>query len=356
MSVVSRADAYQREHRWAGLPIAVLYKFTDDQGSYLAAQIAYYGFVAAFPLLLLLSTILGYALHGNEHLQREVLNSALAQFPVIGGQVTANIRSFHGSTPGLVIGMLGCVYGGLGIVQALQNALNKVWAVPRGARPNPVRARLRSLLLLAFSGVSVVATTVLSALGSAADAYGASLGFSVRVIATAAAVALNVTLFTVAFKVLTARSVTIRQIRDGAIAAAVTWQALQWGGTLLLGRELKGATATYGLFALVLGLVAWIYVGAVTTLLCAEFNAVRAGQLWPRSLPSLFTDNPELTPADRRAYASYAQTERHKSLEKIDVTFGEPPQPAAAEPVPVNDIEPVPVNDGEPARRAEAGG
>jgi YihY family inner membrane protein len=364
MSVVSRADAYQREHRWAGLPIAVLYKFTDDQGSYLAAQIAYYGFVAAFPLLLLLSTVLGYALHGNEHLQREVLNSALAQFPVIGGQVTANIRSFHGSTPGLVIGMLGCVYGGLGIVQALQNALNKVWAVPRGARPNPIRARLRSLLLLAFSGLSVVATTVLSALGSAADAYGASLGFSVRVLATAAAVALNVTLFTVAFKVLTARSVTIRQIRDGAIAAAVTWQGLQWGGTLLLGRELKGATATYGLFALVLGLVAWIYVGAVTTLLCAEFNAVRADQLWPRSLLALFTDGPGLTPADRRAYASYAQTERHKSFEKIDVTFGERPRPAAAEPVPVNDAEsapvndaePMPVNDAEPARRAEAGG
>ena len=79
-----------------------------------------------FPLLLLLATILGYALHGNQHLQRQVLDSALAQFPVIGGQITADIRSFHGSTVGLVIGMLGCVYGGLGIVQATQSTLNKV--------------------------------------------------------------------------------------------------------------------------------------------------------------------------------------------------------------------------------------
>jgi membrane protein len=347
MSIVSRTDAYQREHRWAGLSVAVLYKFTDDQGSYLAAQMTYYGFVAAFPLLLLLATILGYALHGNQHLQREVLDSALAQFPVVGGQITANIRSFHGSIPGLVIGMLGCVYGGLGIVQALQNALNKVWAVPRGSRPNPIRARLRSLLTLAFSGVSVVATTVLSALGSAADAYGASLGFSVRVLATAAAVALNVTMFTVAFKVLTARSVTIRQIRAGAIAAAVTWQGLQWGGTLLLGRELKGATATYGLFALVLGLVAWIYVGAVTTLLCAEFNAVRAGQLWPRSLLAPFSDSPDLTPADRRAYTSYAETERHKSFENIDISFGERPQPRPAELVTLNDTGPADPHDEE---------
>ena len=165
MSMVSRADAYQRRHRWVGLPLAVLYKFADDQGTYLAAQITYYGFVAAFPLLLLLATILGYALHGNPHLQRQVLDSALAQFPVIGGQITADIRSFHGSLVGLVIGMLGCVYGGLGIVQAVQSTLNKVWGVPRDSRPDPVRARLRSLLLLAFGGVSVIATTVLSALG-----------------------------------------------------------------------------------------------------------------------------------------------------------------------------------------------
>jgi len=332
MSMVSRADAYQRRHRWAGLPVAVVYKFCDDQGTYLAAQITYYGFIATFPLLLLLATILGYALHGSPHLQREVLDSALAQFPIIGGQITANIRSFHGSTPGLVIGMLGCVYGGLGIVQAVQTTLNKVWGVPRNSRHNPLRARLRSLLLLAVGGVSVLVTTLLSALGAAAHAYGASLGVSMRAIATAAAVALNVTLFIVAFRVLTARRVEVRQIWAGAVAAAVIWQALQWVGTLLLGHELKHATATYGLFALVLGTLAWIYLGAVTTVICAEFNAVRAAELWPRSLLAPFSDHPDLTPADRRAYIFYAQTERHKSFQTIDVTFGEHPRPRAVDP------------------------
>jgi membrane protein len=327
MTMVSRVDGYQRRHGWAGLPLAVMYKFADDQGTYLAAQITYYGFVAVFPLLLLLATILGYALHGNQHLQRQVLDSALAQFPVIGDQITANIHSFHGSVAGLVIGVLGCVYGGLGIVQAAQNTLNKVWGVPRNSRPDPVRARLRSLLLLAVGGASVILTTVLTALGAAADAYGASLGGSVRVLVTAAAVTLNVTLFIVAFRVLTARRVTVREIRAGAVAAAAIWQALQLAGVLLLGHKLKGATATYGLFAIVLGLLAWIYLGAITVVICAEFNAVRAGPLWPRALLTPFTDNAELTPADQRAYVSYAKTERHKSFENIDVSFGEPPHP-----------------------------
>jgi len=334
MGAVTRVDAYQRRHRWAGLPLAVLYKFTDDQGSYLAAQITYYGVVSLFPLLLLLATVLGYGLHDSQHFQRQVLDSALAQFPIVGNQIATNIRSFHGSVPGLVIGVLGCLYGGLGIVQAVQSTLNKVWGVPRNARPNPVRARLRSLLLLAAGGASVIVTTVLSALGAAADAYGASLGGSVRALATVLAVLLNVTLFTVAFRVLSARPVTIRQIRAGAIAAAVTWQALQWAGALLLGHKLKGATDTYGLFAIVLGLLAWIYLGAITVVICAEFNAVRAERMWPRSLLTPFTDNVELTPGDQRAYISYARTERHKSFENIDVSFGAPAQPEPAEPEP----------------------
>ena len=33
MSMVSRVDAYQRRHRWAGLPVAVLYKFAEDRKS-----------------------------------------------------------------------------------------------------------------------------------------------------------------------------------------------------------------------------------------------------------------------------------------------------------------------------------
>ena len=119
MSMISRADAYQRRHRWAGLPLAVLYKFFDDQGSYLAAQITYYGVVSLFPLLLLLATFLGYGLHDSRHFQQKVLDSALAQFPVVGDQVASRIHSFHGSVPGLVIGILGCLYGGLGIVQAV---------------------------------------------------------------------------------------------------------------------------------------------------------------------------------------------------------------------------------------------
>src|SRR5579875_206352 len=75
MTIARRADRLQRRHRWAGLPLAVLYKFVDDQGSYLAALLTYYGFLSLFPLLLLAVTVLGFVLHGNPHLQHQLLNS-----------------------------------------------------------------------------------------------------------------------------------------------------------------------------------------------------------------------------------------------------------------------------------------
>ncbi|WP_396450681.1 YihY/virulence factor BrkB family protein [Actinomadura sp.] len=322
MGVVDRVDAYQRRHRWAGLPLAVVYKFVDDQGAYLTALITYYGFVSLFPLLLLLVTALGFALEGNPGLQQRVLDSALAQFPVLGDQIGANIHSFHGSILALATGVVGSLYGGLGVVQATQNALNKLWGVPRNSRPNPFAARVRSLALLAVGGAVILVTTLLSAVTASGGVFGAGAG--VRAAAILVAVAVNVVLFTVAFRVLTARRLTIAQVRTGAVTAALVWQIIQWGGAFLLGHMLKDASATYGMFGIVLGLLTWIYLGAATFVLSAEINVVRERRLWPRSLLTPFTDNVELTAGDRRAYTSYAETERHKGFENVDVEFDPP--------------------------------
>ena len=65
MTASERLDRFQQRHPGAGFPLAVIYKYVDDSGAYLAALIAYYGFVSLFPLLLLLSTVLGFVLPGT---------------------------------------------------------------------------------------------------------------------------------------------------------------------------------------------------------------------------------------------------------------------------------------------------
>jgi membrane protein len=323
VSVTTWIDAYQRRHHWIGYPLAVVYKFFDDQGPYLAALITYYGFLSIFPLLLLLATVLGFVLSDNPQLQAKLLDSALSQFPVIGPQLRSDVTSLHGSGLGLAVGIVGTIYGGLGVAQASQNALNRAWGVPRNERPNPLLARARSVLLLLLFAVGVVVTTGLSTLGAMSDSFGTNVGLGVRIAAIALAVLANVLLFVVAFRLLTARRTSVSDVLVGAVVAGVGWQLMQTLGAWYVRRRLQGATEVYGLFGLVLGLLAWIYLVAIIIVAAAEIDSVRRRHLWPRSLLTPFTDDVDLTHADKRAYRSYATSERFKGFEDVDVTFDE---------------------------------
>jgi YihY family inner membrane protein len=319
-------DAYQRRHRWLGFPLAVIYKFSDDQGPYLSALITYYGFLSLFPLLLLMVTILGYALQGDPHLQATLVSSAIAELPIIGSQLRDNVHALKGSGIALAVGILGTLYGCLGVAGATQNAFNRAWAVPRSERPNPIALRVRSMLLLLVLGAGVIVTTALSGLTTAADALGATPAAWLGLAAIPVTTVVNVALFMVAFRVLTASQVPWRQLRVGAVTAGVGWQVVQMLGTYLVTR-LKGAPDTYGVFGLVLGSIAWIYLLALVVVFAAEINVVAQRRLWPRALLAPFTDRARLTPADERVYTAYAQSERHKGFEVVDVEFDRPADP-----------------------------
>ena len=254
MSVADRLDRLQRRRPVLGFPIAVVYKFVDDQGGYLAALITYYAFVSLFPALLLFSVILGIVLMGNPELQQQILNSALGQIPAIGEELGRPER-IGGGTVGLTVGILGSLYGGLGVSVALQNAMNTAWAVPKNLRPDPIRARVRGLGLLSTVGLAVLAITALNVL-SAAGYFGPESGLVVFVIGTL----LYVGVFVVAFRLATVRAVSIGQVLPGAIAAGLTWQLLQTFGGVYVKYVAASATVTNGVFAVVLGLLAFLYV------------------------------------------------------------------------------------------------
>ena len=323
--LVARVDAFQRRHPWAGGPLAVAYKFFDDQSGYLTALITYYGFLSVFPLLLLMVTVLGFLLEGDAALQERLVDSALSQFPVLGTQLGENVQSLQGSRVALVIGVTVSLYGGLGVAQATQAAFNRVWAVPRNERPNPLLARVRSGALLLVLALGLVVTTILTALTAGTATLAPQLGPVARVSIWLLGSVVHTALFVLAFWLLTARAVPARAHLPGALTAVAGWQLLQLGGTYYVEHVLRGANSTYGLFGIVLGLMAWIYLGALTVVLAAQINAVRTRRLWPRSLLTPFTDSVDLTAADERAYASYARSERHKGFQRVDVAFSPRP-------------------------------
>jgi YihY family inner membrane protein len=308
------ADRFQQRHRRLSFAAAVVKKFGDDGAGQLAALIAYYGFASLFPLLLVLVTALGFVLEGDRQTQDEVVHSALGQFPIIGTQLEGNIHSLTGSPAALAIGVVGLLLGGLGVVGATQNAFNEVWHIPRKNRRNFLSWRLRGLGLLALLGLLLVVSTVAAGFVTAQTTGAISLLGGI-----ALALASNLLLFFFAFRLLTAAEVQTRELIPGVIFGAVLWQILQHIGGYYVAHVIRHAKETSGLFAFVLGLLAWLYLGGQVTLLAAELNVVHARRLWPRSFVA-----PPLLDADRRALTSSAETEERVQEENVEVNFDGP--------------------------------
>jgi membrane protein len=182
--------------------------------------------------------------------------------------------------------------------------------------------RLRSMLLIAIGGLATLVTTVLSALAGSGTAFGADLGWISAVLIIVAAIAVNSAVFVFGFWICVEHEQrSFRDLVPGALTAATVWQVLQLGGTAYVGHVVKGKEATYGAFALVLGLIAWLFLASVAIVMSAEIDVVRYKRLYPRSLLTPFTDDVELTWADRRTYTDIATAQQAKGFESVTVSF-----------------------------------
>lgn len=320
MDWARRLDALQQRHPRAGFPIATVYKFADDQGIFLAALITYYGFLSLFPLLLLVASALGFLLQSQPDLQEVLLDTAVGQFPVIGTEVT-NPAGLRGSRSGVLVGALIAVYGASRVSHATQHAMNVCWAVPRVKRPNPVVARLRSAALIGIAATALLGSTVLSALSNSAESYGVELGGLTSGALLAASSVMVCALFALGMRTSTAQSLTWGQVLPGAVTAAIGWQLMQSFGATYVGQVVNGTNDTYGVFALVLGLMAWLFIIACILVLSVEINVVRVKELYPRALLAPFTEDTDLTKADERSFTDIAEATKTKEFEEVEVSF-----------------------------------
>jgi membrane protein len=321
---VRSVDRLQQRHAWLAFPVAVWKKFGDDQAGNLAALLAYYTFASVLPLLLVFVTVLDLVLRNSTKLREQLLDSAFGQFPGLSSQLKSNVHSLTTTGFALVIGLLFAFLGARGVAGAAQTALNKVWAVPYNRRPGFPWNQLRSIALIVSVGLGVIATSLLS--GLALGAGNALTGMGAYAGAVAISLVLNIGLFWLGFRLATAREVTTRELFPGALGSAVVWQVLQLVGGYIVGHELARSSSLYGVFGIVLGLLAWLYLQAQATLYAVEASVVRARKLWPRSLAP-----PPFTPQDRRSYELYATAGQRIAGERIRVEVASP-APSKSEP------------------------
>jgi inner membrane protein YhjD len=289
----------------------VVKKFGDDRGGSMAALIAYYGFLSLFPLLLIFWTVLSYILPHYPGARADLEHSVIAQFPVIGDQLKNTDHPLQGSPVALIVGVVGLLWGAMGIAQTMQQVMHDVWNVPEKDRPGFVPRLVRGLLLFVVLGLGIVATTAVTGLGTVFN-----WGPFGSILAAIPAALVNIGLFFLIFRVLSPTDVPGRDLLPGAIVGGIGWQILQTVGINLMTHQLRHSSQVYGVFGFTLALLSFLSLAATLTVYSAELNVVRARHLWPRSMLAEVPTEP-----DKKVLREMAQQEERLPGQKVTVGF-----------------------------------
>lgn len=246
-----------------------------ENGGQMAAALTYYAFLSIFPLLLLALSVAGFALSGNEVAQRRWVERLTSAIPGLGDLIERNLRAVvEGRTAGGILAALGLLWSGMGIVGAARTSLARIWRRPMAQ--NPFLLRLRTLAALAALGLvalaSVAGTGFLAGLGGREG-----WGLALRVLGIAAAAAVDIGFFLLAYRLLTpGPGPTFAVLLPGAALMAVGWTGLKLASTWYVARVVARATAIYGSFAAVIGVLAILNVAAQLFVYGAVLSAVLA--------------------------------------------------------------------------------
>lgn len=309
--LLTRFDTFQRKHGFFGFIYAVVKKYGDDEAGYQAALLTYYGFLSLFPLLLVLTTALGVLAGSHPHLKATILTDTAQYFPTLGNQLSEHIGSLHKTGMALAIGILFTLYGARGIADAFRHGVNHIWRVPKVRRTGFPLAALRSLAIVVIGGAGFILASVV-----AGYAVTAGHGFIFHALSIIIDLIILFWVFLFLIKVSLPMHVSFRDVEAGAISAAVGLVILQTLGNYILRHELKNLSALYSNFAIVLGLLFWIYLQSQVIYYAIEVASVREARLWPRSLTGK-----DLTDADKRSYAWQAKKEKQVDEESIATRF-----------------------------------
>ncbi len=296
MSIVQKLDERQRRSTPLAVAIATFKKFSEDKSANLAAMIAFWGFFSVFPLLIVLVTCLAWFLPAGD--KASVLGHVAKMLPILD---PSTVGGLTGSWWVLVLGLATALWSGTGVVRTLQFAFDSVWEVPYHERPGLAKQTIRSLWVLATIGVGLVLTTLVSGF-VVTSANGVHLGPIGRVGGYVFAAALDVGIFIAAFRLLTERAESTRDVLPGALLSGVAFFILQQLSALIISHYLQNAQSTYGHFATVITILWWFYIQSMITLLGAQLNVVLKKRFYPRSLVGA----PD-TSADHRVLEAYAE-------------------------------------------------
>jgi membrane protein len=261
--------------------VNVMNQMNRDNGTTLAAAIAYYGFLSIFPLLLGLIGILGYILPSQD-IQDQILSYVEQNLPGIADVITSNIQNVINARGALsVIGILGFLWSGSAIFGTLDNAINRARGITTAPpifirKPRDIGLMIGlGLLFLISLGASYVFSVINLSSLPVVGAYAVTV--STRIVAFL----LAFLVFVVLFKVMPNTKTYWRYVWPGALITAALFE---------IGRSIfvyfisnfTNYASVYGTIGSIIAVLVLIYYFAIILIvgveITAEYSRIQRGE------------------------------------------------------------------------------
>lgn len=305
-----RIDRWQSRFAPVAFAYAVSKKYADDQGSRLAALLAYYTFLSIFPLAIGGFAVLNLVLSSRPELLQRLLNELVP--PSYQQQVVDAYEALPSGGPMLAISLVGLLLSGTGCVFALYFSVNQIFAVPFRFRYGFGPRYARILLLVAIGGVGLL----MIAIGGIAAADFLQVPYLPRFGAFAVSWLVAAAIMMLSCLILCRRPLALREVVPGSVLAGFSITFLIAIGGWLVSRYVSGASAVYGVVSTVVGFISLLFLVSNSIVLSLEISVVWAWQLWPRGI-----DINVLFPADERAYALLTLTDERMPSQRNGIAF-----------------------------------
>jgi len=257
-------DRWRARWPWLHTVLSVTERFGAIGGGPLSSSITLAMFLSLFPLMLVLIAVVGFVASGDTDFARRVLSDLGLEGEAAEGIEEAIATAAESKRAASIIGLVGLLWSGLGVVGAMQSALNAAWQVTgRG-----LADRLVSLRWLLGAGSLFLVTAAL----------GPALGWLPGVLIPVNIVvglALTVGLFLWTYSSLGNSSVGWRVHLPGALLVGVGFEALKAIGSFYVPRLVAGSSALYGSLGIVFAVLAWLAIYARLIVYGAVLNVVR---------------------------------------------------------------------------------
>ncbi len=267
MKPESALGRFVEGHAWLRITVAVFTRTTELNGNYAANALTLVGFIALFPLLLLIVSVAGVVAGPDSHLVDRVID-----FLGLTGRSTDTVmdtleRARASGVTGSVVGVIGLIWSGLSLVAALRYAVN----LPHGTAVRGIRARIIGIPWLLGAAGLFTGSFLLSAILNWLPVWSSPL-------VALANFGVDIALFAWTFWYLDTVRPGLRALLPGAVAAAVGFGALKLGAAIILPRLVSSSSATYGALGTVFAILAWLLLFSRLFVHSVVFNSVLADE------------------------------------------------------------------------------